>query len=246
MGKTEAVRFGVIARQAADSLLAVLLAPPCAACGEPLPQPMSGIVCDACWRATRSLAPPFYIPHITQSRAAGVYDGTLRALVHALKYERRTSLAAPLAALVAERCGEAFDGADALVPVPLHRSRERQRGFNQAALIARALPLGCADVLVRVRSTASQTDLPADERRSNVRGAFALRCDQRGSRRASLEWLAKCVPLPSVRGTPVAVPLCPVLVDDVATTGATLSECARVLREAGAKEVRAVTVARAL
>ncbi len=235
MGKAEAVPVGVIARQFADSLLAVLLAPACAACGAPLSSPSSGAVCDTCWRAARTLAPPFFIPDVSESRAAGVYAGALREIVHALKYERRTSLAAPLATLITEQCGEALAGADAVVPVPLHRSRQRERGFNQAALIARALPLPVADVLVRLRATASQTDLPADRRRSNVRGAFGIG----GQSRFSLLSLRTSVPVP-------VVPLIPVLVDDVATTGSTLSECARVLKEAGAREVRAVTVARAL
>jgi ComF family protein len=108
----------------------------------------------------------------------------------------------------------------------LHASRHRERGFNQAALLARALPLPCVDALARVRPTPSQTDLPADKRRRNVRGAFALSREVR--RRAEVS--GRCI----------------VLVDDVATTGATLNECAKVLREAGAREVRAVTAARAL
>jgi ComF family protein len=221
MGKAEAVRLGLIARRIADGLIAVLLAPPCAACGEPLSSPTSGIVCDACWRAARTLAPPFFVPHLSASEAAGIYAGSLREIIHAFKYGRRTSLARPLAALVHERCPGPLDSADALVPVPLHRSRQHERGFNQAALIARALPVPCVDALIRVRSTPSQTDLPAEKRRSNVRGAFAV---------------AEGAVLPPTI----------VLVDDVATTGATLSECARVLREAGAREVRAVAVARAL
>lgn len=223
----------MIARQVADSLLAVLLAPQCAACGEPLPNPTSGAVCDSCWRAARTLAPPFFIPHVSWSQAAGVYDGALRDIIHALKYERRTSLAPALATLIVEQCGDAFADADAVVPVPLHRSRQRARGFNQAALIARALPLPCADILVRVRATPSQTDLPADKRRWNVRGAFAVKG---GHSPFSLHGPRK----------QLRVPFSPILVDDVATTGATLSECARVLKEAGAREVRAVAVGRAL
>ena len=74
---------------------------------------------------------------ISHYHPAGVYDGALREIVHALKYQRRTSLARPLAALVLERCAATLAGADAVVPVPLHASRERERGFNQAALIAR-------------------------------------------------------------------------------------------------------------
>jgi ComF family protein len=106
------------------------------------------------------------------------------------------------------------------VPVPLHRSRKRARGFNQADEIARHLAVPAANVLKRVRPTASQTDLPAAERHANVRNAFVL------GRHADVSGLVV------------------VLVDDVSTTGATLESCARVLVDAGAREVRALTAAR--
>ena len=220
-------------RQFADGLIALLFAPGCAACHQPLASPTSGIVCDACWRAAHTIAPPFSLPCLDLCEAAGIYDGALREIVHALKYQGRTTLARPLARLIVERCGGVLAGADAIVPVPLHPSRRRERGFNQAELIARTLPLPCADVLERLRATPSQTDLPADKRRMNVRGAFGVK----GGQSPFFSWLERKT---------VIVPLSPVLLDDVATTGATLSECARVLREAGAREVRAVTVARAL
>ncbi len=172
------------------------------------------------------MASPFRIEEATICRAAGAYAGALSAIVHALKYQHRTSLAKPLGDLIARHCGDALHGADLVVPVPLHPSRQRARGFNQAALLARALPLPCAEALARVRATPSQTDLPADRRRLNVKGAFAV--VPRDRQRAALS--GRCL----------------VLVDDVATTGATLGECAKVLREAGAREVRAVTAARAL
>jgi ComF family protein len=112
-------------------------------------------------------------------------------------------------------------GADAVVPIPLHRSRERERGFNQARELARHLGLPMRDVLVRTRKTGSQADLPAARRRKNVDGAFALKTGA------------------SVEGSIL------VLVDDVSTTGATLNACAAPLLEAGAVEVRALTAARA-
>lgn len=114
-----------------------------------------------------------------------------------------------------------LDGADAVVPVPLHRSRERGRGFNQARELARRLGVPLLDALVRTRETAPQADLPATRRHDNVGGAFALR------------------PGVSVEGKIV------VLVDDVSTTGATLNACAAPLIDAGATEVRALTAARA-
>ncbi len=145
---------------------------------------------------------------------------SLRAIVHALKYGGRRRVAGPLAERLAAAGAGILDGADVVVPVPLHRARQRARGFNQAAELAQRLGVPVAHLLRRVRATPSQTDLPAARRHANVRGAFAL---ARGA---------------SPRGATV------VLVDDVETTGATLEACARVLRDAGAKEVRALTAAR--
>ena len=115
-----------------------------------------------------------------------------------------------------------FD-ADCAVPVPLHRSRHRQRGFNQADDLARHLGLPVVHALQRVRATRPQAELSEARRRRNVIGAFA---PARG--------IARC------RGATI------VLVDDVTTTGATLEACARTLGEAGAREVRALTAARAV
>jgi len=157
---------------------------------------------------------------ISRGRAIGEYAGALRAIVHALKYGGRQSVAKQLASRLTIHGGEVVEGAHIAVPVPLHWLRRRQRGFNQAAEIARHLPIPVRNVLKRVRSTPSQTELPAAKRHANVRDAFGLR-------RAA-----------DVRGLVV------VLVDDVSTTGATLNACGRVLLDAGAREVRALTAAR--
>jgi ComF family protein len=159
-------------------------------------------------------------------RTAGAYEGVLREIVHALKYQGRRSLARPLAVLLAERCAAALDGADVLVPVPLHWSRRWFRGFNQADLLARAIGIRTAGPLRRTRATRPQMSLQAHGRQDNVANAFALRP----------AWLRRHAIADRVI----------VLVDDVCTTGATLDECARVLKEGGASEVRAVTVARTL
>lgn len=230
----------------ADGLLAVLLAPVCAACERPLDEPTRGPVCDTCWNTISPITPPVCdtcgdpLPswriisvessrcprcrrsdmHITRGRAIGEYAGSLREIVHALKYGRRRSVATQLAARLAVHGADVLQGADCAVPVPLHRSRKRARGFNQAAEIARHLPIPTRHAIRRVRATPSQTDLPAARRHANVRNAFALR------RRAQ------------VAGSIV------VLVDDVSTTGATLDACARVLLAGGAREVRALTAAR--
>jgi len=159
---------------------------------------------------------------VSAAAAIGPYQGTLQAILQALKYDSRTSLARPLARRMRASARGILQSADAVVPVPLHRSRERTRGFNQARELARHLGVPVLDALVRSRATRSQADLPAARRHANVRGAFALH------RRAN------------VRGLTL------VLVDDVSTTGATLNACARPLLEAGAAEVRAVTAAKTL
>jgi ComF family protein len=129
-----------------------------------------------------------------------------------------------------ERGVELVGGADWAVPVPLHPSRRRQRGFNQAEDLTRHLGIPVRHLLVRTRATCPQTGLPAAQRHRNVRGAFAL------ARRPLLRHQES-----TLRGSTV------VLVDDVTTTGATLEACARVLKEgAGIREVRALTAARAV
>ena len=167
---------------------------------------------------------------VDRALAAGAYDGALRAIVHALKYDGRRSLAKPLAGLMRSRCAELFRNADCLVPVPLHPSRRRARGFNQALDLARRLgsdSLPVYQALRRVRATPTQTGLPAARRHRNVKDAFTSSSFSSGR-------------APALRGC-VAV-----LVDDVSTTGATLEACAKVLRELGVREVRAVTAARAV
>jgi ComF family protein len=122
-----------------------------------------------------------------------------------------------------ESAADLLGAADVVVPVPLHRSRRRLRGYNQARELAARLDVPVVDALRRVRATPSQTDLPAEARQDNVRNAFALR-----------RWLAA----PTLAGLRI------VIVDDVSTTGATIEACARVLRAAGAADVSAATAAR--
>ena len=175
----------------------------------------------------------------------GPYEGTLRAVVHALKYDRRRSVAAPLSALMREAGRDLLEDADAIVPVPLHPRREWSRGFNQADLLAAGLARPVRRLLSRVRATPPQVDLPAAQRHRNVREAFAL--NPREVARLSTCSTARHG-VPGVAGAlagPRALDgLVLVVVDDVATTGATLEACARVLMEGGAAEVRALTAAR--
>ena len=161
---------------------------------------------------------------ISRTRAIGTYDGSLRAIIHALKYDGRRSVARQLGSMMRAEGHALLQDADLAVPVPLHPARRLSRGFNQASDLARGLDIPVVHALRRIRRTGSQADLPAAERQANVRGAFRLaRCA-----RAILDGA------------------CVVLVDDVSTTGATLEACARVLVEGGAREVRALIAARAV
>jgi competence protein ComFC len=155
------------------------------------------------------------------ARAPLRYEGVGEEIVHSLKYRGYTRvvgrLAAPLMAAVLDR-GERFD---AVVPVPLHSSRLRRRGFNQAELLARGvakkLNAPVSDTLQVVRRTRDQVDLSASERRENVAGAFSARSRVRGRI---------------------------LLVDDVFTTGATMNSCAEALMRAGAEQVFALSLCR--
>ena len=233
-------------RAVMDGLLAVLLAPECAACRAPLIHPTQGCVCESCWLSIPRIGGPVCrlcgealregVPALMPAscdrctgvgsaidsvRSAALHTGAMRAVVHALKYDGRRSIAKPLAELMRTAAPEMLRDAAAAVPVPLHPARRRARGFNQAYDLARHLQLPVIQALRRTRATRTQTALPADERRANVAGAFA------GTRHAV-----------TLRGLVV------VLVDDVRTTGATLEACATVLKEAGVREVRALTAAR--
>ncbi len=208
-----------LCRQCADEA-PKLRAPFCEKCSQPFAGAIDGsFTCSNC--AQRTL-------HFEAAVSAFRSRGVVRQLVHEFKYGRQLHLRHPLG----EWLGETLDDPrlrgrrfDSIVPVPLHPTRERERGFNQADLLARSLSLR-ADVPVRrslrrIRYTTTQTRHDRDERMENLRGAFRLR------KRAD------------VRNARV------LLVDDILTTGSTLSECADVLKKAGALSVYAVTVARA-
>lgn len=195
----------------------------CEICGRPLPgltpQEREALLCPACRDKTYAF---------DRARSFALYEAPLVRAILLLKFEQIE----PLGAWFAKRLTELVDNegdklaADVVVPVPLHRDRERERGYNQAALISQPLAkrLGLphkAVLLMRTRARPDKRILSLEERWESVRGAFATRP---GSQVDNLRVL---------------------LVDDVLTTGATLDACARALREAGAKSVIGLTVARA-
>jgi ComF family protein len=225
-------------RQVTDAILAALLAPPCVSCGRVLEHPLTGAVCAGCWASLPRTSQPASSPSplIAAVTAIGEYEGTLRSIIHALKYDGRRSASPGLSAALASCGADLLAGADAVVPVPLHRKRERERGFNQAHDLAIGLGPPVWAALRRLRHTASQVDLPADKRHQNVSNAFAVAAPKR-----SLPWppgRRQSSRVPRLEGAVL------VLVDDVMTTGATLEACARALRAAGVREVRALTAAR--
>ncbi len=220
------------------SLLNLLFPPRCAICHE-----RGSWLCAACQDRIEFICPPICprcgqatsMPRLCPScrqaplqidgiRAVGYLRGTLRTAIHRFKYSSMRLLAAPLAQLMTQYLLQNQLPIDVIVPVPLHSHRLRERGYNQAALLAKemekalGLPL-LEDALVRVRSTAPQVGLSASERRDNVRAAFHS-------------------PDRSLKGQRV------LLVDDVCTTGATLEACSLALREGGVSVVWGLVLAR--
>lgn len=233
------------------SLFSVLFPDCCRICEEPLERWTRAPVCEACLGGLAALRPAAGLCRICgtprqaaagelcgrcaageydfdQARSFGAYDGVLRELVHLLKYARMRPLARPLGRRLAETFSREWksEDFDAIVAVPLSAARLRGRGYNQAELLARELArlsgipyLGGA--CRRVRATPPQTGLTRAQRLDNLRGAFAA-----GPRAAELD------------GKRI------LLIDDVFTTGATLTVCSQALRRSGARRICALTLAR--
>ena len=186
----------------------------CQRCGVPLPE--GGAFCFACRPRARSL----------RVRAAGLYKGSLRAGILRMKYSGRRTMVGCFGLLLDQvwRQSREWDTFDALVPVPLHRLRQKARGFNQSELLAQELSRRCGkpvySLLERLRPTLAQAELDREHRLVNVRGAFRVtdKAELKGKRL--------------------------ILIDDVCTTTSTLGECARILKKRGARQVEALVLAR--
>ncbi|MFA4980995.1 MAG: ComF family protein [Candidatus Omnitrophota bacterium] len=191
-------------------------APFCRICGRPVEK--SSCLCAECKRSA---------PFFDRAYSAYLYEGVLKELIHKFKYNGKIRLSRILSKHTAdfiEDNGDIVKDIDIITCVPLQNNRLRERGFNQSRILAFNISeragIPFADTLEKRVSTRHQNELSRDERLSNLKGAFAVRAE------ADIYGLAV------------------LLIDDVMTTGATLSECSRALRDAGAKEVRCLTLAR--
>jgi len=242
-----------LVRRTAGAVLDLLLPPRCILCGKTTET--AGTLCTPCWRGIAFIGPPCcagcglpfpydpggddarcgaclaHPPSWDRARSVMVYDDRSRGLILALKHADRLHGVPSFGQWLARAGADLLDGADLIVPVPLHWTRLWWRRYNQSAVLAHAVaaalprpggPRIAPDLLVRRRRTPSQGHRTRTQRAENVRGAFALR------------------PGAEVKGTRV------VLVDDVMTSGATVEECARVLRRAGAAGIDVLTLARAV
>ena len=237
-----------------DAALALVYPQACAVCGGSVESRHDGVACAACWKATRLFTDDDTVcwkcgafsranvnkerrksircgqcdeDGFTAARACGFYEGALRASVIELKREPHVTLRLARLMLAALQ-REPINSANLIIPVPLHPGRERERGFNQAVSLARELarlskrPYDEHSVVRRVHTERHRAGMDSRARRDSVSNAFAVRHPE------------------AIRGQRV------LLIDDVFTTGATVSACAAVLSAAGAERVFVLTIARAL
>ena len=206
-----------------------VLCPPCIAQIQPLPSP----ICEFCGTPLSTYGVckncQYHRPKLSGQRAVSLYQDPLRGCIHALKYDGNTRLAQPLGLMLAQTFRSYGMHADILIPVPLHKDRYQQRGFNHASLLANvcSAEIGVPmydNILIRHRATVAQVDLHPRERYQNVAGAFVC------SSSAKSVLIGRRI----------------LIIDDVSTTSATLEACATPLFEAGAKEVWGLVLARPL
>jgi competence protein ComFC len=224
-----------------DAILNLIFPVQCVICHDRVEERRFGAACPECWGRLTPLTPPFCpvcgmpAPAIEGpcgacrlgddhafdfGRSALLFDDNCRELIHHFKYSDRVSLAKPFGEILKVCLDQAPFTADVILPVPLHRSRRRQRGFNQAELLAEQLhrPVN-PHILRRRKNTKTQTGLTRPQRAANLGGAF------------------------EVRG-PGKPPASVIVVDDVYTTGSTLNEISKTLKRAGVQRVEVLTLAR--
>lgn len=215
--------------------------PVCAGCGLP-----GEIWCAECQKSIQEIRdnfcdscgyPGIYVsgecpgcnkhdPQYTKIRSCGVYKGPLKEAIHSLKYQNNLALGFSLSEMLAKKINMEKWDIDLVVPVPLSKIRQKERGYNQAALLAHPLAerMGVkydSKSLIRKKATESQVHLSAEERSRNMAEAFSAKPDV---------WKGQSV----------------LIIDDVITTGSTINECARTIREGGAKAVFGLSIARAI
>lgn len=237
-----------------QSLLSLIFPTDCRACRQPLDTKARSLICSDCWEGFHFLDGPqcpccgqgfispaafnHGSPYLCQKcrleppafdrvLSIAAFEGALREAIHLFKFDGKTILGRHLAGLLAQQAPRLLNGQriDYILPVPLHWFRRWRRGFNQSQILAQALAkeleVPLASNLRRIRHTKPQFSVKAKEKEKNVRGAFAVRRAQ--------DLQDKNV----------------ILVDDIYTTGATVRECAKVLKKAGAGKVLVLTLARA-
>lgn len=202
-----------------DKLLSLIFPDRCAGC-----KSMGALLCVHCRAALQPYPVDKLLDAFDAVEVAHIFGGALRPAIHELKYHKRRRMSAPLGELLVDHLRAHPLPTDVLLPVPLHKERLSERGFNQSELLAHhvarasGLPV-LTHGLVRVRATGQQAHLDARARRENMRDAFA--------------WTDSTPP-------PARI----LILDDVLTTGSTITACAQALRAAGAVEVRALALAR--
>ena len=203
-----------------ENLLDLIFPPRCEVCKKSSKE----ILCGECFGQIK-----FMKPHLGIYSAA-VYEGAVKAAIHRFKFMKRKKLANPLGIVLVKYLSQLpmldMKEMDMIVPVPLHAKRHRERGFNQVHLLAGVLSkyfgVPVLPALERQKNTKAQFDLPREERFKNINGSFRVTQPETVFQKRVL------------------------LLDDIYTTGATISECSRVLKKAGSRRVEVLTLSRAV
>ncbi|MCY4402092.1 MAG: ComF family protein [Candidatus Poribacteria bacterium] len=236
-----------IIHQTIESAVSFIYPAQCRVCRNVIGLESIPYVCDTCWENLEVIVPPWCEicgisntdgvcadcatnpPKYGKLRTIGIYDGTLQQLIHLYKFEKRTSLVKHLVQLIFKHLPEdlPIDEYDYILPIPIHKKRLRERGFNQTTLLAEHIskksnnPI-LRDALIREKNTSPQSGLDREARQTNIIGAFSLRKSEAICNRKIL------------------------VLDDVFTTGATVREAVKVLWNADPIEVDVLTLARAV